>query len=72
MIILTLKCQNIVLHLIPVSTALMSWMELSPGKNINLLPPGTAIKQEDQSPGGKESDLSTKANIIGMEEGSEK
>lgn len=42
---------------------------------MNLLPPGTDIKQEDQSPEGKESDLkhlSTQANIIGMEEGSEK
>lgn len=42
---------------------------------MKLLPPGTVIKQEDQSPGGKENvlkHLSTKANIIGMEEGSEK
>lgn len=41
----------------------------------NLLPPGTVIKQEGQSPGRKENDLkhlSTKTNYIGMKEGSEK
>lgn len=43
----------------------------------NLLPPGAVIKDEDWSPGaqGKEDDLeglSTKASIIGMEEGSAK
>ena len=57
MTILTLKSQNIVLHLIPTSTAIKSWMALS-GVKIHdtvvaiyvFTAPGTVIKDEDSSP----------------------